>query len=127
MLAMIRVILLVCCVVLVQGKKEIDDPFNIFCGSIDCYDVLNLTRADATAKDIKRAYRKLSLIYHPDKTKGTDDEDAFINIAKAMEVLSDPEQKELYDYYLDHPRVSFALSYLAFQIADLIFIFLINY
>ena len=55
------------------------NTFNIFCGSIDCYDVLNLTRADATAKDIKRAYRKLSLIYHPDKTKGTDDEDEFIN------------------------------------------------
>lgn len=100
---------LLCSVVLVvavEGKKDIDDPFNIFCGSIDCYDILNLTRADATAKDIKKAYRKLSLQYHPDKNKDSDAEEIFIQIAKAAEVLSDVEQKELYDYYLDHPRVS---------------------
>lgn len=94
-------------VILVHGKKDIEDPFNIFCGSTDCYDVLNLTRADTNVKEIKKAYRKLSLQYHPDKNKEETAEAVFLAIAKASEVLSDPEQKELYDYYLDHPRVLF--------------------
>jgi DnaJ-class molecular chaperone len=101
----IFMLILCCSVLVVQGKKDIDDPFNIFCGSIDCYDVLNLTRVDASAKDIKKAYRKLSLQYHPDKNKESGAEEMFLNISKAAEVLSDSEQKELYDYYLDHPRV----------------------
>lgn len=103
---MLLTLLLLCTVLAVEGKKDIEDPFNIFCGSRDCYDILNITRVDFTAKDIKKAYRKLSLQYHPDKNKDSGAEEEFIQIAKAAEVLSDVEQKELYDYYLDHPRVS---------------------
>lgn len=106
MMILFTVLFLLSSVCLVEGKKNIEDPFNIFCGSTDCYDVLNLTRVDATAKEIKKAYRKLSLQYHPDKNKEPGAEERFIQIAKAAEVLSDLEQKELYDYYLDHPRVS---------------------
>lgn len=105
--ALFTAIILVLSASCVQGKREIEDPFNIFCGSEDCYDILNLTRADYSPKEIKKAYRKLALEYHPDKLKYKDvDSDAlFVSIAKAAEVLGDREQKELYDYYLDHPRV----------------------
>lgn len=105
-------LLLFCTASVVEGKRDIDDPFNIFCGSIDCYDVLNLTREDASFRDIKKAYRKLSLQYHPDKNSGAEAEAMFLNISKAAEVLSDVEQKELYDYYLDHPRVMCTIHFL---------------
>ena len=77
---------------------------NIFCGSRDCYEVLETTRA-ATDKEIKKAYRKLSLIHHPDKSKDPDASEKFREISKANEVLSNPEKRELFNYYLDNPRV----------------------
>ena len=105
MLNFLIVYVLISVTAIVEGQRTIEDPFNIFCGSNDCYDVLNLKR-DASIKDIKKSYRKLSLQYHPDKNKDPEAEEIFVKIAKASEVLSDVEQRELYDYYLDHPRVS---------------------
>jgi DnaJ-class molecular chaperone len=63
----------------------------------DYYDVLGIDR-EATERQIKRAYRKLSLKYHPDKAG--DDPDAaakFEEVSKAYGVLSDPDKKYLYD------------------------------
>lgn len=51
------------------------------------------------------------MILHPDKNKDKDTTEAFRELSKAMEVLGDETQKELYDYYLDHPRVSNYLYY----------------
>ena len=111
---------LLTCSKVVLCEKKIEDPFNIFCGSADCYEVLQLTRDEATAKNIKKSYRKLSLKYHPDKNKESNAEEKFIQISKAAEVLGDESQKELYDYYLDHPRVRpnycFAFSHLTLLI-----------
>jgi hypothetical protein len=50
--------------------------------------------------DIKRAYRKLALQFHPDKNSSTDAESIFKEINEAYEVLSDPQRKLLYDQKL---------------------------
>lgn len=78
---------------------------NIFCGSRDCYEVLGIQRKEFDLKVMKKAYRKLSLTLHPDKNQEVDTTKEFRELAKAAEVLGNVEQKELYDYYLDHPRV----------------------
>jgi DnaJ-class molecular chaperone len=59
------------------------------------YEVLGLTR-DATADDIKKAYRKLAREHHPDK--GGDPE-KFKKVQEAYEVLSDPEKRENFDRF----------------------------
>lgn len=90
-------------------SAKVNDPFDIFCGSIDCYEVLGVERK-ATAQEIKKAYRKLSLLYHPDKNKDEGSSDKFRAISKANEVLSNPEQRDLFNYYLDHPREYYKVS-----------------
>ena len=67
--------------------------------SQDYYVILGLDR-DATKDQIRRAYKRMSIKYHPDKNK--DDEEAqhkFIEVSKAYEVLSDEKKKQLYDRY----------------------------
>jgi DnaJ family protein A protein 2 len=58
------------------------------------YEVLGINR-DATINEIKKAYRKLSMKYHPDRPNG--DEEKFKQINFANEILTDPERKEIYD------------------------------
>jgi len=82
---------------------KINDPFNFFCGSENCYDILGLQR-NSTSVDIKRAFRKGSIKYHPDKNKEPEALEMFRLVTKANEVLSDEKKRELFDYYLDHPR-----------------------
>lgn len=67
------------------------------CGE-DFYKLLGVTRASTDA-EIKKAFKKLSLKYHPDKNKDKPDvaKAMFIKIANAYEVLSDPERKQIYD------------------------------
>ena len=67
----------------------------------DYYEVLGVPR-DATAEDIKQAYRKLALKWHPDRYDGDDGEQAeetFRRINEANEVLSDPEKRARYDKF----------------------------
>jgi hypothetical protein len=65
----------------------------------DYYAILGLS---TTARDaeIKRAYRQLALRYHPDKNKSLEAEGLIQEINEAYDVLSDPEQKLLYDQLL---------------------------
>ena len=63
----------------------------------DYYEILGVTR-DATPDDIKKAYRKLALQFHPDRNPGDKAaEEKFKEAAGAYEVLSNPETRERYD------------------------------
>ncbi len=56
---------------------------------------------NASAEDIKRAYRKLSLKYHPDKNENDDFfSDRFKEVKEAYETLTNPYRKRLYDQNL---------------------------
>ena len=67
------------------------------------YEILGVDR-NATPEQIKSAYRKLAMQYHPDRNQG--DEAAaekFKEINEANETLSDEQKRAAYDYELDHP------------------------
>lgn len=64
----------------------------------DFYQVLGVSK-NASQDEIKKAYRKLALTYHPDKNKSKEAEEKFKEINQAYEVLSDPKKKEAYDLY----------------------------
>jgi DnaJ-class molecular chaperone len=65
------------------------------------YDLLGVQK-NANDSQIKKAYRKLALKYHPDKApenKKDEYEDTFKKISEAYSILSDPEKKQLYDQF----------------------------
>ena len=65
----------------------------------DYYEVLGVAKT-ADAKEIKKAYRKVAMKYHPDKNQGDKAaEDKFKEAAEAYEVLSDEQKKARYDRY----------------------------
>lgn len=64
----------------------------------DYYEVLGLQRG-ATKEEIKNAYRKLALQYHPDRNKEKGAEEKFKEISEAYAVLSDDEKRRRYDMY----------------------------
>jgi molecular chaperone DnaJ len=72
------------------------------------YQLLDLPR-DATAADIKKAYRRFAMKHHPDRTDGDSvSEERFKAAKEAYEVLSDPEKRAIYDRHghagLEHTR-----------------------
>ncbi len=65
----------------------------------DFYSVLGVART-ASDEDIKKAYRKLAMTYHPDRNDGSKDaEEKFKSITEAYDVLRDPQKRAAYDRY----------------------------
>ena len=65
----------------------------------DYYEVLGITKS-ANAEEIKKAYRKLAIQFHPDKNPDNPEaEEKFKEAAEAYEVLSNPEKKQRYDQF----------------------------
>lgn len=60
------------------------------------YEILNIS-PNATLDEVKKAYRRLALQYHPDRNKAHDAHDKFIEITEAYEVLRDSDKKKEYD------------------------------
>ena len=66
---------------------------------VDYYEILEIDRS-ASQDEIKSAYRKAALKYHPDRNPGNKEAEAKFKLcAEAFEVLSDPEKKDVYDRY----------------------------
>ena len=67
--------------------------------STDFYELLNIRR-DASEREIKKAFRTLSLKYHPDRNQGNPEaHEINLKINQAYEVLMNPEKRQIYDVY----------------------------
>jgi DnaJ family protein B protein 4 len=68
--------------------------------SRDYYSILGVTKK-ATADEIKRAYKKMALLYHPDRNTDNQEQATkkFKEIGEAYEALSDPQKRSIYDRY----------------------------
>ncbi|POM81460.1 Hypothetical protein PHPALM_561, partial [Phytophthora palmivora] len=67
--------------------------------SDEYFEILSLSRS-ASESDVKRAYRKLAVQWHPDKNRSNPRaEEFFKKISEAYEVLSDPEKRKVYEKY----------------------------
>lgn len=82
-----------------SSKPEQDTPcLSIKPAGKDFYKVLGVT-PESNEDEIKKAYRKLALKFHPDKNSDADAEDRFKEIAEAYEILTDPQKRNIYDQF----------------------------
>ena len=67
---------------------------------MDYYNILKVNR-NASDDDLKKAYKRLAMIWHPDKNpvKKSDAEAKFKQISEAYDVLSDPQKRQIYDLF----------------------------
>lgn len=80
-------------------KSEPDAPcLAIKTNGKDFYKVLGVV-PESNEDELKKAYRKMALKFHPDKNSDADAEDKFKEIAEAYEILTDPKKRSLYDQF----------------------------
>ncbi|XP_041825072.1 dnaJ homolog subfamily B member 5 [Melanotaenia boesemani] len=80
-------------------KSEQDTPcLSIKPAGKDFYKVLGVS-PESNEDEIKKAYRKMALKFHPDKNSDADAEEKFKEIAEAYEVLNDPKKRSIYDQF----------------------------
>src|SRR3989339_1888193 len=65
---------------------------------MDYYETLGISKG-ASEQEIKTAYRRAALKWHPDRNKTSEAGAKFKEVTKAYEVLSDPKKREMYDQY----------------------------
>ena len=79
-------------------KSAEDEACEKIINNKDYYDILGITKQTSN-DDIKKAYKKLAIKFHPDKNKSPKAEEAFKKIATAYQTLTDPKKRELFDKY----------------------------
>jgi DnaJ family protein B protein 12 len=79
------------------------------CSATAFYDILGLEEVKTTCGEgeIKKAYRKLSLLTHPDKNGYDGADEAFKMVSRAFQVLSDPDKKSKFDRFGGDPESRF--------------------
>ena len=82
------------CVLKVDDEKYSTSAIEPQFESKDIYEVMGVEKT-ATQAEIKRAYRRLSLQWHPDKNGSPEAEERFKEISNAYQVLSDPEKRDM--------------------------------
>ena len=92
---------------------EVRCAFDLYCGDVSCYELLELPAGRAsTAAQVKKAFYRLSLLHHPDKASpSASAADAaeravrYQRIVDAYEVLSNEASRASYHSFLDHPHL----------------------
>lgn len=68
-------------------------------GAPDYYSLFAVSRDSIDGEELRRSYRKLALLVHPDKNSGVNAEKAFKKLTRAYQVLTDPNLRRVYDTF----------------------------
>ena len=86
--------------------------------NLQYYQILGLRRTDVTQDEVKRAYKRLSLKFHPDRNRDDPNTTAkFQEISTAYNVLSSPRKRQIYDAYGEQGLKMYD-SYMSFADSD---------